>query len=106
VNPEPDTLSTVPTDPPAADPDRALDPPPGTCCPAVAETEAAAVAVPEPLFEVTMPAAPPPITTAAIPAASNLVAFRERRSLRVNIWKAPSVDAIQLSFALDARINV
>jgi hypothetical protein len=52
VKPDVDTLSTVPDDPPAAGPDRALDPPPpdpgpparplgGAPCPAVAEGDAA-----------------------------------------------------------------
>jgi len=54
-----DTLATVPTAPPAAGPDRALDPPPpGTGCPDVAEGDAVVVAVPEPLPEavaLTMP---------------------------------------------------
>jgi hypothetical protein len=36
-----DTLSTVPDDPPAAGPDRALDPPPGIRCPDIAEEEVA-----------------------------------------------------------------
>jgi hypothetical protein len=53
-----DTLSTVPDDPPAAGPDRALDPlPADTGCPDVAEADAAVVAVPEPVLAValTMP---------------------------------------------------
>jgi hypothetical protein len=52
-----DTLSTVPDDPPAAGPDRALElPPPRTSCPDGAEADVA-VAVPEPVLAValTMP---------------------------------------------------
>jgi hypothetical protein len=36
-----DTLSTVPDEPPAAGPDRALDPPPGIRCPDIAGEEIA-----------------------------------------------------------------
>src|ERR1700736_1328976 len=54
VKPDVDTLLTVPDDPPAAGPDRALDPPPpnavpraaplmGAPCPAVADGEVAVV---------------------------------------------------------------
>jgi hypothetical protein len=96
VKPDPDKLSTVPDDPPAAGPDRAFDPPaPGMCCPGAAAAEVAAVAVPELPLEaaLTMPAVPPPITTAAMPAARNLVAFREKLSFRVNIGGS-FVDAI------------
>jgi hypothetical protein len=103
VKPDADTLSTVPDDPPAAGPDRAFDPPPpGTCCPNVAAGEAA-VAVPEPPLEValTMPAVPPPITRAAMPAARNLVAFREKLSFWVNI-EGSFVDAMELRLALGA----
>jgi len=52
-----DTLSIVPDAPPAAGPDRALDPPlPGTGRPDVAAGEVAAVAVPELLaVALTMP---------------------------------------------------
>ena len=53
-----DTLLTLPIDPPAAGPDRALDPPlPRTGCPDVAERDVAVVAVPEPVLAValTMP---------------------------------------------------
>jgi hypothetical protein len=75
-----DTLSTVPDAPPAAGPDRALDPPlPGTGWPDVAEADVAVVAVPEPLPAValTMPYAPPPIAMAAAPIATYLVRLRE-----------------------------
>jgi hypothetical protein len=55
VKPDADTLFTVPDDPPAAGPDRALDPPPpdsgpppapvpGAPCPAAAEGDVAGVA--------------------------------------------------------------
>jgi hypothetical protein len=78
---EVDRLSTVPDDPPAAGPDRALDPPPlfDTGCPDVAEADVAVVAVPEPLLAValTMPTVPPPIAIAAAPIAMDLVSFRE-----------------------------
>jgi hypothetical protein len=48
-----DTLATVPDDPPAAGPDRALDPPPpGTRCAEAAEVDGAVVAVPEPVLAV------------------------------------------------------
>ena len=56
--PEVDTLLTLPIDPPAAGPDRALDPPlPGARCADVAEADVAVVAVFEPVLAValTMP---------------------------------------------------
>jgi hypothetical protein len=56
--PDVDTLLTLPIDPPAAGPDRALDPPlPGTGRPAVGDGDVAVVAVPEPVLAVaaTMP---------------------------------------------------
>jgi hypothetical protein len=74
-----DTLLTVPATPPAAGPDRALDPAltvnPGF---AVCVVPAAA----EPLLDVApaIPIAPPPITTTAAPMARGLV------SLRVSIF--------------------
>jgi len=58
LKPDVDTLLTLPTDPPAAGPDRALDPPlPGTCRAGVDEVDDALVAVPEPVLAValTMP---------------------------------------------------
>jgi hypothetical protein len=72
-----DTLLTVPTTPPAAGPDRALEPP-------FAANPAFAVwpvlpAEPLPEVALTIPAAPPPITTTAAPMA------RALRSLRVRI---------------------
>jgi hypothetical protein len=105
VKPDADTLSTVPDDPPAAGPDRAFDPPPPrVCCPGAAAAEVAAVAVPEPLLEVTltMPAVPPPITTAAMPAASNLVALLEKLSFRVNIGRFLLSMPMKLRLALGA----
>jgi hypothetical protein len=48
-----DTLVTLPIDPPAAGPDRALDPPPpGACCDDIAEADDAVVAAPEPVLAV------------------------------------------------------
>jgi hypothetical protein len=81
VKPDPETLSTVPEDPPEAGPERALDPPlPGACGPDVAEADAAVVvvAVPEPVLAValTMPEAPPPMAMAEAPMAMALVILR------------------------------
>jgi hypothetical protein len=52
-----DTLSTVPDDPPAAGPDRALDPPPRPGWPTAAEGDVAVDTAPEPVLAValTMP---------------------------------------------------
>jgi hypothetical protein len=75
-----ETISTVPDDPPAAGPDRALDPPlPGTRCADVAEVDDAVVAVPDPVLAValTMPYAPPPIAMAVAPMAMDLVSLGE-----------------------------
>jgi hypothetical protein len=69
-----DTLPTVPTTPPAAGPDRALDP----VFAAAPELAVGAVLAPaEPLPEValTIPAAPPPITTTAAAMAMGLVSL-------------------------------
>jgi hypothetical protein len=58
LKPEVDTLLTVPIDPPAAGPERALDPTPAEApCADVAEVDDAAVAVAEPVLAValTMP---------------------------------------------------
>jgi hypothetical protein len=55
---EADTLVTVPDDPPAAGPDRALDPPlPGTRCADIAEADDTVLAAPDPVLAValTMP---------------------------------------------------
>jgi len=69
------TLLTVPTTPPAAGPDRALDPAlagnPGLAvCPLAAPGE------PLPEVAATIPEALPPITTIAAPMASGLVNLR------------------------------
>jgi hypothetical protein len=75
-----DTLSTVPDEPPAAGPDRALDPPLlDTGCPDAAEADVVVVAMPEPLLAValTMPYAPPPIAMVVAPIAMDLMSFRE-----------------------------
>jgi hypothetical protein len=80
--PDVDTLLTLPIDPPAAGPDRALDPPrPGTGCPGVAAGEVAVVTVPEPALAVAlaMPYAPPPVAM-AVPMAIDLANLRE------NMW--------------------
>ncbi|HME01700.1 MAG TPA: hypothetical protein VKG38_01545 [Solirubrobacteraceae bacterium] len=56
--PELDRLLTFPIDPPAAGPDRALDPPaPGPRCPDVAAVARAVIVVPEPVLAMalTMP---------------------------------------------------
>jgi hypothetical protein len=80
---EVDTLLTVPTTPPAAGPDRALDP---AFAADLAFAVCPVVAPAEPLLEValTIPAAPPPMTTTAAPMARGLV------SLRVSICNLPS----------------
>jgi hypothetical protein len=72
-----DTLLTVPTTPPAAGPDRALDPafPAGRAFAAGPALAACPVLAPvEPLLEValTIPAVPPPITMTAAPMARDL----------------------------------
>jgi hypothetical protein len=85
----------VPDDPPAAGPDRALEPPPpGASGLDVAEPDAAAVAVPEPVPEValTMPKAPPPMASTAAPMAIALGSLRENmgafRSLSADVsWR-------------------
>jgi hypothetical protein len=77
---EADTLSTVPDDPPAAGPDRALDPPPfDTGWPDGAAADVAVVAAPEPLLAaaLTMPTVPPPTASAPAPIAMDLVSLRE-----------------------------
>jgi hypothetical protein len=78
--PDVDTLLTFPIDPPAAGPDRALDPPlAGTRCPDAAEADVAVVTVPGPVVAValTMPYVPPPIAIAVAPTAMDLVSLRE-----------------------------
>jgi hypothetical protein len=81
--PDFDTLLTLPIDPPAAGPDRALDlPPPDTNCRDVADADAAVVAVPEAVLPValTMPKALPPIAMIVAPMAMDLVSLRENMS--------------------------
>ena len=80
VKPEADTLPTVPDAPPAAGPDRALDPAAG---PAPLATLLPLLAlVPE--FELTIPYVPPAIAIATALATMELVTLRE------NIAAAPS----------------
>jgi hypothetical protein len=81
VKPDADTLVAVPTEPPAAGPDRALDPVPVPEAPAnpwllplllVLPLPLAVVAVPLPAVPATIPWAPPAITIAAIPDVMTL----------------------------------
>jgi hypothetical protein len=74
VKPDVDTLLTVPDDPPAAGPDRALDPPPPELLLAAGE----ALAVGE-LLEValTVPEEQPATAIAATPATMDTVSLRE-----------------------------
>jgi hypothetical protein len=100
-----DTLLTVPVVPPAAGPDRALDPPfpawampnaapaagpAGALDPTFAVWAVLAPAVPLPEVALTTPKAPPPITTAAAAAARVLF------SLRVSICDLLRVDVAEL----------
>jgi hypothetical protein len=100
VKPDVDTLLTVPDDPPAAGPERALDPPPpGMPCPVVAEGDAAvegevavaAVAQPE-----------SPITVASATAAINplLLFGSDRRGFgwRVSLEFVRSLFIMALSY--------
>ena len=75
VKPDVDRLLTVPDDPPAAGPDRALDPPPPELLLAAGVVLAAA----DPLLEValTIPKEPPATAMAAAPTAMDLVSLRE-----------------------------
>jgi hypothetical protein len=68
VKPDVDRLLTVPDDPPAAGPDRALDPPPSELLLAAAG-----------LLEValTIPYEPPATAMATAPTAMDLVSLRE-----------------------------
>jgi hypothetical protein len=105
VKPDLDTLPTVPVVPPAAGPDRALDPPfpawampnaapaadPGCALdPTVAVCAVLAPAAPLPEVALTIPRAPPPITTAAAAAARGLL------NLRLNICDLLRVDVAEL----------
>jgi hypothetical protein len=82
---DPDTLCTVPDDPPAAGPDRAFDPPPpGTRWAGVAAADDdAVVAVPDPLLAValTMPYEPPARAIAVAPMARSRVGLRENMEI-------------------------
>jgi hypothetical protein len=102
VKPEADALVTVPTDPPAAGPERAFDPAPpdpeapekpGRCGPppaVIGGTEAAALELPLEAA-LTIPNVLAPITMAATPAVRNLVDLRADLSLRESIGRAPFV---------------
>jgi hypothetical protein len=82
VKPEGDVLATVPDVPPAAGPDRALDPlpvpkpplPAGE--PPPADEPLLAAAEPPLVIVLTIPYAPLPIATTAAPAMTNLITFR------------------------------
>jgi hypothetical protein len=69
-----DTLLTVPTTPPAAGPDRALDPALAADG-AVAVCPVPAAAEPLPAVAPTIPATPPPITTTTAPMARGLLSL-------------------------------
>jgi hypothetical protein len=81
VKPEVDTLLTVPDDPPAAGPDRALDPPPPELLLAAGLVLATGVvlAAGEALLEValTAPEEQPATAMAATPATMDMVSLRE-----------------------------
>jgi hypothetical protein len=74
VKPDVDTLLTVPDDPPAAGPERALDPPPPELLLATGELLAAGE-----LLEValTVPEEQPATAMAATPATMDTVSLRE-----------------------------
>jgi hypothetical protein len=79
---EVDTLPTVPTVPPDAGPERAFDAPAAPGLDAGKDRYAVvgaapAAAEPPPAVALTMPYVPPPIASAAAPAAIDLVIFRE-----------------------------
>ena len=76
VKPEVDTLLTVPDDPPAAGPDRALDPPPPELLLAAGELVLAAG---EALLEValTIPEEQPATAMATAPATMDMMGLRE-----------------------------
>jgi hypothetical protein len=99
VNPEEDTLVIVPTDPPAAGPDRALEPlpdpnPPAGLLVAAAEAVAGALlAVLVPLLQ----AATVAITPAAAAAAMTLPRLLE------NICLTPVVEILDLRFRRPSR---
>ncbi|HEX3783630.1 MAG TPA: hypothetical protein VHX38_28530 [Pseudonocardiaceae bacterium] len=86
MKPEEDTLPAVPTDPPAAGPDRALAPSPGLPCPAGADEEVVVdeedVLVVEGDADAAQPASP---TIAAVAAA----ATTQPRFLIDSVLRAP-----------------
>jgi hypothetical protein len=95
VKPDADTLVTLPDDPPAAGPDRALDPPPpapGRPAEALEPTceVVAALAVLEPLLDValTIPNTPTATTSAAAAAAIHLVRL-VRKNMLGSFWSMP-----------------
>jgi hypothetical protein len=81
VKPDVDTLLTVPDDPPAAGPDRALEPPPPGLLLATAEVLAVGelLAVGEALLEaaLTAPEEQPATALAATPTTMDMVSLRE-----------------------------
>ena len=96
-----DTLVTVPDDPPAAGPERALEPPPPDPGPPAEPLLAGAellLAVPLPLLAValTIPYEPPATAMAAAPTTMDLVSLRE------NICRKPFVGAMDPRVAADA----
>jgi hypothetical protein len=99
VNPEEDTLLTVPADPPAAGPDRALDAPPDPSPPAGLLLLAAGVvpllaaAVPDVLLH----AATVAITAAAAPAAMTLLRLLE------NMCLTPDIEILDLRYRRPRR---
>jgi hypothetical protein len=75
VKPDLEVLLTLPDDPPAAGPDRALEPPPRATGRAdAAEADVAVVVVPDPVLAValTMPYVPPAIAMTVAPMAMTL----------------------------------
>jgi hypothetical protein len=75
VKPEVDTLPTVPDDPPAAGPDRALDPPPPEPLLAAGELLLAAGELLE--VALTIPEEQPATAVATAPTTMDLVSLRE-----------------------------
>jgi hypothetical protein len=96
VKPEVDRLPTVPAAPPAAGPDRALDPPPPDPGPAAAGLLLAAAGL---LLEValTTPYAPPATAMAAAPTMTDLLNLRE--DIR---WAPDELDPPYLRVAVGA----
>jgi hypothetical protein len=75
VKPDVDTLPTVPDDPPAAGPDRALDPPPPEPLLAAGELLLAAAGLLE--VALTIPEEQPATAMATTPATMDMVSLRE-----------------------------